>query len=628
MNKNDLTNAAHRICNVDTFGTGHKTIRLAVFAVSVLTAAAPCVQAAEVTLDYTYIDGRTRREKMPLDSENRLVVKADHIGPGVKTLDVAPDFATAKKGEDGYFLMPDGLYGTFRVDNGKFYPAARNYHPLFIMKTPRVNFMAHATGLAYSYETHVVAKNGGYRLFNRYNFNGDPPYEDLVIRFRFGAADVSWCAFAREYRDDQLKRGACRPINERMKDFPALAYAATNIEVRLRLGWKPVPAKVRDQTPFTEPPVKVAITFDRCRDIMREFKRQGIPEAEFCLVGWNKGGHDGAYPQLFPVEPKMGGETKLRALLKDAKTMGFQTVAHNNYSDAYLIADCFDEEFTLKKKDGLPKTAGTWGGGFQYLTCPQRMCERFLVKDLEMMRDLGFFGLHYTDVIASQPLRKCYDPRHAINEADCIKWYARIQSETKKRLGGFASEGIFDYCVGDLDYCLYAYFYKLVPGELNKMVDRHVPLAQIIYNGIVLINPFCGTVNYTIKDNVKRLKLVEFGGRPIFYFYTNFVEGFRWMGDEDFTCATDAELTASVAKIKQGYDEFCRLSDLQFVFMDEHEYLASNVTCTTYANGTKVIVNHGTADFPYKGEVVPAGDWRRFDSTEGNPVASLLRSDR
>ena len=578
-----------------------------------MTACGLLLAAIAVSLDFAYEDGHRRHETASLSETGELRVPAETIGAGVKTLDVTPSFATAKKGEGGYFLMPDGLYGTFHEENGEFFPDARNYHPVFMMKTPRVNFMAHATGLAYSHETHVVATNGEYRLFNRYDLNGDRPYEDLVIRFSFGPPEKTWCAFAREYRDFQLKRGACRPIAERVKDYPALAYAATNVEVRLRQGWKPVPSPVKDQTAFTEPPVKVAITFDRCRDIMREFGRQGIAEAEICLVGWNKGGHDGAYPQLFPVEPALGGETKLRALLKDAKAMGYQTVAHNNYSDAYLIADCWDEEYLLRAKDGSVKAPGTWGGGLQHWTCPRRMCERFLVKDLEMMRDLGFFGLHYIDVISSQPLRRCYDPRHPLTARDCAQWYTRIQSESKRRLGGFASEGIFDYCVGDLDYCLYGYFYKLEPGELPKMVDRHVPLAQVIYNGIVLVNPFCGTVNYTIKDNVKRLKLVEFGGRPVFYFYTNFVEGYRWMGDEDLTCATEDELRKSVAAVKRGYDEFRKLADLQFVFMDEHEYLAPDVTCTTYANGTKIIVNHGKGGCRYYGVDIPAGDWRRID---------------
>jgi hypothetical protein len=57
--------------------------------------------AHEVTLDFSYVDGRTRRERVSLDADNRLVLTADRIGAGVRTLDVAPEFATAKKGEDG-----------------------------------------------------------------------------------------------------------------------------------------------------------------------------------------------------------------------------------------------------------------------------------------------------------------------------------------------------------------------------------------------------------------------------------------------------------------------------------------------------------------------------------------------
>ena len=579
------------------------------------SAAAPAGGMGEWSMKIDWTDGRggTGSELVGCRGSRFVLPRSWFAGKDVVTLDLSPSFATAERGEDGYFLMPDGLMGRYREMDGEFYPAARNYHPIWIMKTPRANFMAHATGMAYSYETHAVAEKGRYRLFNRYKLDGEVPEEDVVIEFKFRSRETTWCDMAREYRAWQLARGACRPIAERVGEFPALAYAATNVEVRLRLGWKSVPAKVLDQTPFTEPPVKVAMTFDRCRDVMREFKRQGITEAEFCLVGWNKGGHDGAYPQLFPVEPKMGGEAKLRELLEDARKMGFQTVAHNNYSDAYLIAECFDEEFTLKRRDGSVATAGTWGGGFQYLTCPQRMCERFLVKDLEMIRDLGFHGLHYVDVISSQPLRRCFDPRHPIRESGCMKWYRRIQDESRKRLGGFASEGIFDYCVGSLDYCLYGYFYRLMDGEIPKMMDRHVPLAQIIYNGIVLINPFCGTVNYTVKDNAKRLRLVEFGGRPVFYFYTNFVDGFSWMGTEDLVCATDEELKRSVAAVKRGFDEYRRLADLQFAFMDDHRFLAPDVTATTYSQGSVVVVNHGKAPFDFRGAAVPAGDWRRFD---------------
>ncbi len=60
------------------------------------------------------------------------------------------------------------------------------------------------------------------------------------------------------------------------------------------------PYKIAEQTADTEPPMRVFCDFRRLRDILDECHRQGIGRAEFCLVGWNRGGHDGRYPQIFP----------------------------------------------------------------------------------------------------------------------------------------------------------------------------------------------------------------------------------------------------------------------------------------------------------------------------------------
>lgn len=85
------------------------------------------------------------------------------------------------------------------------------------------------------------------------------------------------------------------------------------------------------------------------------------------------------------------------------------------------------------------------------------------------------------------------------------------------------------------------------------------------------------------------------------------------MGDEDLLCATDDELRAGVAAIKRAYDEYERLSDLQFEFMEDHRQLTPDVTLTAYANGTRVVVNHGRTPYAFAGATVPPGDWRRFD---------------
>jgi hypothetical protein len=186
---------------------------------------------------------------------------------------------------------------------------------------------------------------------------------------------------------------------------------------------------------------------------------------------------------------------------------------------------------------------------------------------------------------------------------------------TREMVGGTQSEGPFDGFAGNLDSCMYVYFYPLEKDDFAKkpMVDRHVPLFQLVYHGIILSNPFTGTLNYPVKAPHKRLKFIEFGGRPLFVWYANFLTGkSNWMGKEDLTCATDDELRAGVAAIKRAYDEFEPLADLQFAFMDDHRLLAPDVSLTAYSDGTRVVVNHGIRPFTFEGATVPANDWRRF----------------
>ena len=574
----------------------------------------------------TFLDGRkdAREHVLPVrDGKLTLRLPADAVGTGVKTLEVLPDFARASKGEPGYFLLPEGLVGGFHETNGSFRSVlARNYMPFYGMKTPRDVFCLVAKGMSWRYSTQVTARGGRYQMSQVYHLNGDRPYEDFELEFTFLPPDAEYPQMARVYRDWQLARGAVTPIRERMRKWPEVGAAATNVEIRIRQAWKPVPSPVPYQTKYNEPPVHAAVTFDRCGDIVRELKRQGVNHAEICLVGWNKGGHDGAYPQLFPVEPVLGGEEKLREFIALSNAEGFQTVCHTCFYSAYAIADDFDEEYLLKERDGsLQRSHTDWGGGRPFRTCPRRAYERYVRKNMQIMKDFGFHGLHYHDVYSILPPRICYDPRHPCTPADSLKWYVKQMEVTSELVGGTQSEGPFDGFAGNLDFCMYGYFFQLDKGYLAKMpmADRHVPLFQLVYHGIILSNPFTGTLNYPTKAPHKRLKFIEFGGRPLFVWYANFLSNSgNWMGKdkEDLTCATDDELRAGVAAIKRGYDEFEQLSDLQFEFMDDHRLLADDVSLTAYSDGTRVVVNHGDKPYIFEGATVPAGDWRRFPKTQ------------
>ncbi len=563
-------------------------------------------RAADVELTFTYADGHVERKTQALVQEGavqRFRLRAAEIPPGLKHLAVRPEFATATTGEDGYFVMPNGEIGTFHEQNGE--RSVKNYMPMpvFGMKNPRATFVAIVTGMPYAYTLVTQAKAGAYAIFPRFEPTGQAAYDDIAVEYHLLTGDqADYSGMARVYRKYQLDRKACVPLKERVKGRPELAYAAQSLAVRIRLGWKPMPTPVEEQTPGTEPPMKVAVTFDRVGEILDEFKRQGIGRAEVCLVGWNRKGHDGRFPQNFPVEEQLGGEAKLRQLIQKAQLMGFQIVCHSNSSDAYRVADVWDEEYIIKKPDGTLQKNAALSGGRMYDVCPRRAYERFAQKELRDIAALGFRGLHYIDVLTVVQPRACFDPRHPLNPNQSAGWVGKLMGEAQDVFGGSASEGGHDFCCGKLDYALYA---SIVPPKPHPMVDRMVPFWQLVYHGIILSNPFPPTCNYTIKDAATRLMLVEFGGRPFFYFYSNYRDNNdAWMGKEDLTCADGRELAASVAKIKEGYDEFNALAYLQTEFMEKHETVAPEVFRTAFSDGTEIISNYRAAAFDYKGKTI------------------------
>lgn len=330
--------------------------------------------AAQVELTYTFKDRPEQQKTVGVEPDaagrTRVTIRRSELPAGVRSVAILPDFAAGRVGEPGYFVLPNGHLGTFREKEGLVRLAAPCM-AMFGMKTPRRTFVAIVTGLPYNFSLTVRVRAGVYRVYPVFDRGLDRAEEDIAVEFiTLGGADADYSGMARAYHKYQLDRKACVPLEQRIKQSPELAYAARCPEVRIRQGWKPVPSPVPDQTVQNEPAMKAVVTFDRVGEILDEFKRQGVAAAEVCLVGWNQKGHDGRWPQVFPVEEALGGEKRLRALIQKARGMGYQIVAHANHRDAYLVADCWDAEYVVKNPDGtLPRPKTTWGGGRMQTIC-------------------------------------------------------------------------------------------------------------------------------------------------------------------------------------------------------------------------------------------------------------------
>ena len=550
-----------------------------------------------------YVDNSQEIIDTPLSRQNGIdqcTIPQKLISNNVQYIDVLFDFFCANAGDAGYFVSDSMTAGVIRTDFVERDDCERQYNCSFVgcygWNRGKDGIIGIVTGLREDFGIVLGVKNQSYYVYPRFYIDGDAPAEDITIEYHT-LEDGSYVSMAKKYREFQLNRKGCVPLRKRAEADPRLAKSINEISVRIRQGWKPAPSPVENQTPETEPQMHVACTFDRVGDIADSFRKHGIKHAEFCLVGWNYGGHDGRFPQIFPPDPRLGGEEKLRNLIHHVKSQGFSIVCHDDATAAYTIADCFDEEFLLKNKDGKWHARPyCWSGGRPYKICPKREFERFEAVNQPKLAEYGFEGIHYIDVITILPLLKCYDERHPLTRQQSAEWYRKIMKLSRKTFGGFSSESGFDFAISDVDFVMYPSF-NIGKKKQNPLCDEILPFWHIVYHGIVLYNPCTYTLNYMAKGVENRLKYFELGGRPLVCYYANFATNNNWMGNEDFLCNTDEQLEESVQKIKQMQDDYELLRNERYEFIDNHEKLGDKVYCTTYSNGTKITVDYGKGSY-------------------------------
>ena len=561
------------------------------------------------TVRITRIGGKTdeRCQRLEQTGPNvyRLRIAIGALSRNIDTLDAVFDIASANKGEEGYFVVSTGVLGTFREDAGKL-EERRNPMPLFGMKNSRGVFVGIVKGLKYEFKTVVNVTNGVYTIFPRFLIKemAFDPYEDLVIDFyTLEGADANYSGMARTYRRYQLARGEVRPLRERVKNNPQLAYTADTLFVRVSHGAKNNVGKIANQTLTNEPPFHVGHTFDDLIRIMRGVKTLGVEKAEFCCVGWNLRGHDGRFPTLFPVEPALGGEDKLREAIACAHELGYQIVCHCNNTDFYTISDRYDEKDIALRPDGSLLKGGLWAGGQAYSACFQRVCDAYVDEDYRRLVDLGFSGTFHVDVTSCITPYPCFSPRHPRTRQQTADDMNRIGEKAHRAFGGFGSEGPCDHVARTLDFALYVSAYPMFMPKKSPMIDRVIPLWQLAYHGIILSNPFYRTIDHPFEcgstpvdkltpeeRQTLGLKVAEFGGRPVFYYLSY----------------------KDLAPVKAAYDAYQPLKYLQYEFMEDHDELTNGVFRTTYSDGSEVVCNYSASDYAYRGETVKAMDYALF----------------
>ena len=139
------------------------------------------------TVRIKYLDGKSgeRRVEMIEVSEGvkRVRLPAGEIPRSVKWIDVIADVSTAKKGDDGFYVLPNGAYLKFDKDKGKLF--SKPVMPLMGFKTPKGAAAVIVKGLSLEFKPAVEVENGAYKIFPRFDIEGIEfdLYEDIIVDY-------------------------------------------------------------------------------------------------------------------------------------------------------------------------------------------------------------------------------------------------------------------------------------------------------------------------------------------------------------------------------------------------------------------------------------------------------------
>ena len=577
------------------------------------------------TVTTTFRDGKVAKERVTLvrqpDGAWRYTLRTIDMPTNAVLVELLNDAAVRRQGDPGWWMVDDGRWGAFTRESGRSVPSAMRM-PFFGMKTGDGKaWFAIVKGMRCETSDCLSATNGTYRLvaqlkMSKIEFN---PYEDWVVDFyELNGEDASYSGMGRLYRKWQLERGEVKPLRERVKGNDALAYAADSFFVRCKFGRC-------DRTKTTQkdwlkemPPVLVEHTFEDFKDIMRRFREIGIDKAEMCMVGFQQGGHDGPFPDLFPADERFGGDKGMRDAIAYGKSLGYRMNCHINQNNFYRNAKRWNLADVAKDAIGEPQKYTVYPGGQVYRSCWEVCCNKYVDKDIADEKDLGLNGLFHVDVTSAILPGVCHDPMHPNNRKSMREWQLKVGEKVRAAFGGYSSECGIDHCARILDNALYVSTYPGWHSPKRDLVDGYFPIWHVVYSGIILSQPFYATIDApcprgtgsgktdavrgsekvtTYLDTPERrtLKVFELNGRPMFY-YTDY---------KDLT------------PIKRMYDKWQALKHLQFEFMEDHSEIAPDVFRVLYSNGEEVVCNYADKAFYYRGAEVAPLAFRLYTNTKG-----------
>ena len=602
--------------------------------------AATCAGAEDALVRLNLADGGVRMERVALEAVSpaqvRFTYPKERIGDDVVSIDVVPDFMTAKKGDEGYWIDARGAYGRFEKEEGAYANDRAGWMPIFGLKRGDTLWYGQVMGWRCDYRFNAVAKGGRYEAFPRFVASDIrkyyPVYQDIVVDYRrLDGAEADYVGYAKAYRKYQFENAGIQMARDRAKTNPVTEYLLESFVIRISQHCRKQVLKDHTlrMTRANEQPLLVHMPFLICEDFVQQLHDAGVDKTTVLSAGWTSGGYDGRYPDMFPVEPAIGGEKGFRSFAAKCGALGYQISAEVDYTEMYGTADRFNLDLSCRYANGQFPDGGFWPGGLAYNLCTKKALDLgWCQTDFARLRDVIGEGPLFFDVMSAIEPRRCGHPAHKMTADDMGGVYSRLYDLARATMGGAASECGFDLGIRHLDYVNYLW-HEIGHWKRNRFKGFQngvFPVWELVYHGVVFYTSDRWLQNHTYgnedrsngafdfgwgiydrkEDPEKALKMVEFGSRPIFYTHS--------FGD--------------IPSIVKAWREYVPVRHLQKEEMVSHRELAPGVFETVYGDGSRTVVNYGRTAFvsesvsgPATGYLLSNPDGSRrafaFDEAEG-----------
>lgn len=427
-----------------------------------------------------------------------------------------------------------------------------------------------------------------------YMFEKQIPDDTIVQRYRFVDGE-DYAAMANAYGDYLREVYPSLAVNDAAEEMPISVEMVGAIDKKV----------VKFGLPVDD--VVATTTFAEAEAMIDDLLSRGVKNLNVRMTGWDNGGINQKVLTKVKVLRELGGEKAMKNLIKSARESGvplyFDGITCFAYDSGILqgfIPYVNAARFTTREQVKIYPYSVIF---YQqddffdpfYLVQPA-YAQQNATNLINALKRLEADGIAFRDI--GYLLSGDYNPKHTVTREQVKQMNIDTMLEAKEAGQRVMIKEGYDYAmpyadmITDMDFS----------GIKYSIIDEVIPFYQIAIHGAV---DYTGLpINLADDWQTELLRCAEYGAGL----------NFSFMAKE----ATVLQDTFHTGYFGAGYDAWAEdaaqiinayqadMAGLNRTRITGHENITSDVSVTTYANGTQVWVNYGTTDYRAGGNVIPA----------------------